>query len=210
VREREDALARAKEDLQKEADEHRSAGEQLRVAGDLIAQLQNSVASFDGAKKAMQRRHEELEKQLQASVSAAAENESRAEKELRERERIEKALATAERAARQQSTELSRFKCELEVEQAEKKRLEGEAVQLRYASADSARGALTTLNRLRSETREPVDKLMQATRSLLEVELSEEPKKLVASILDSALLLQNKLQETGSSKSATPDKTAAS
>jgi chromosome segregation ATPase len=204
LREREDALARATTDLEKESAEHHSAEEQLRVAGDLIAQLKNSLASFDGAKKAMQRRHEELEKQLQASVSAATDNEARADKESRERERLEKALIAAERAGQQQAAELSRLQCALEVEQAERKQLEGEAVQLRYSSADSARTGLTTLNRLRSETRQPVSQLMHATRQLLEMELPENTKTLITSVLDNALLLQDTLHEIGGSKSASP------
>ena len=200
--EREDALARTTADLERELAEHHSAEEQLRAASDLIAQLKNSVSSFEGAKKAMQRRHDELEKQLQSRVSAATDNEARADKESRERERLEKALLAAERAAQQQTAELSRLQCALEVEQAERKQLEGEAVQLRYSSADSARSGLTTLNRLRSETRQPVSQLMHATRQLLERELPEDTKALITSVLDNALLLQDKLQEIGGSKSA--------
>lgn len=204
LREREDALSRATTDLEKEAAESRSADEQLKVAGDLIARLQNSVASFDGAKKAMQKRHEELEKQLQASLHAATENESQAGKEARERERLEKALASADRTAQQQATEISRLQCALEVEQAEKQRMEGEAVQLRYSSADSARAGVTALNRLRSETRGPVNNLMQATRQLLEAELSDDAKTLVTAVLDNALLLQDKFQEHSAAKPGAP------
>jgi DNA-binding response OmpR family regulator len=209
LRDREDALARAVADAEKEAAGSRSADEQLKVASDLIARLQNSVASFDGARKAMQKRHDELEKQLQASLNAAVENESRAEKEAREKERLEKALASADRAAQQQATEISRLQCALEVEQAEKQRLEGEAVHLRYSTADSARAGVTAINRLRSETRGPVNNLMQATRRLLEAELSDDAKNLVTSVLDNALLLQDKLQEIGAAKPAAAS-TAAS
>jgi hypothetical protein len=77
-------------------------------------------------------------------------------------------------------------------------------VQLRYSSADSARTGLTTLNRLRSETRQPVSQLMHATRQLLEMELPENTKTLITSVLDNAFLLQDTLHEIGGSKSASP------
>jgi DNA repair exonuclease SbcCD ATPase subunit len=211
LREREDALARATADLEKESAERNSAEEQLRAAGALIAQLQHSVSSFDGARKAMQRRHDDLEKQLQSSTAAAAESAARADKDARECERLEKALSAAESARQQQATEVSKLQCALEVEQAEKNRLEGEAAQLRYSTADSARAGLTTLNRLRSETRAPVGNLMQATRQLLEVELPDETRALVTSVLDNALLLQSKLHENGAPKGGTaaPESTAS-
>ena len=43
--------------------------------------------------------------------------------------------------------------------------------------------------------RDPVESVMKATRRLLENALEEEPKKLVESILENALLLQSSLQE---------------
>jgi DNA-binding response OmpR family regulator len=204
LQEREESLARATSDLEKESAERQTVEDQLRAAEGLIAQLQNSVASFDTAKKAMQRRHDDLDKQLKASVAAAAESNARAARDAGERERLEKALSVAELSAQEHGGEVSKLQCALEVEQAERNRLEGELAQLRYSSADTARTGLATLNRLRSETRTPVTNLMQATRQLLEVDLPEEAKALVTTVLDNALLVQTKLQETGSNRTLTP------
>jgi hypothetical protein len=52
------------------------------------------------------------------------------------------------------------------------------------------------VNSFRDRIREPVDKLMQSARGLLEAQLEEEHKKLVESLLENALLLQRSVRES--------------
>jgi hypothetical protein len=108
-------------------------------------------------------------------------------------------MAEAQRNVQDQSqtigTELAKLTAELEEERAERKRMEGGFAQSRYASLESARAGLAMVTRLRSQIREPVDGLMQLTRRLLEAELEDEPKKIVESLLENALLVQTTLQE---------------
>ena len=86
----------------------------------------------------------------------------------------------------------------MQVEQLERKSLEALAVQSRYSSLDSARVGAAMVNGFRNQIRQPIDKLMHSARRLLEIHLEEEPKKLVESLLKSALLLQTSLREGGS------------
>ena len=194
LREREEALARAQADLQKEKEERQLAEEQLRASTDLSATMRNCLSSFEAAKQALKRTQDELDSRLQASLKACAESEARLQKEIAERQRAEEALRSPREECQKSTLEISKLQSALEVEQAERKRLEGEAVQSRYASLDAAR---TLGNRLRRQIREPVENMMRTTRRLLESQLEEEPKKLVESVLENALLLQSSVQDLG-------------
>jgi len=144
---------------------------------------------------------------VQGHQKALAESHSKLEKEIRERQRAEESLGALQGTHQEQSqkgagelsklqSELSRLQSALDVEQAERRRLEGDAIQSRYGSLDAARMGLTTVNRFRKQMREPVDHLMQSTRRLLEIGLEEQQKKLVESMLEDTLLLQTNLQES--------------
>jgi len=187
--------------LQREAAERQLAEEQLKAVCDMSAQLRKYLSLFEESKKVFKRTQEDLESRLQTSLKAVGETDSRLQKEANERQRLEEALASAQRNLHEQTErgalELSRLQSELQVEQFERKRLEGDAVQSRYASLDSARVGRGLVNSLRREIRQPVDSLLQTTRRLLEIELQDEQKKLVESVLESALLVQTSLQETG-------------
>jgi DNA-binding response OmpR family regulator len=201
LREREEDLARARGDLLKEASDRHLADQQLQAAGDMSAELRKYLALFEESKKAFRCAQEGLEGRLQTSLAALRDQEAKMQKELGERQRLEETLATAQRNWHEQSErsalELSRLQSELQVEQFERKRLEGDVVQSRYASLDSARVGRALVNSLRRQIRQPVDKLLQSARSLLEVDLQEAQKKLVESMLENTLLLHSSLQETG-------------
>jgi hypothetical protein len=55
------------------------------------------------------------------------------------------------------------------------------------------------VNNFRDRLRQPIDKLMQSARRLLEVPLDEEHKKLVESLIETTLLLQTSVRESGTS-----------
>jgi chromosome segregation ATPase len=195
LHERDEALVRAAADVQKEAAERALIMEQLRAAEALVAELRDGGVVFISAKNALQRRHEELETRLQAAMSALNEAQSQLQNEKRERAKLEEKLTTLQRQLQEQIIETSKFQCANEVGQAERKRLEGDAIQLRYASAGAARASLLAVNQLQNEVREPLDKIVAATRRLLELETGEDTNKLIQCVLVNGLAMQNKLQE---------------
>jgi len=177
------------------------AEEQLRAAGDMSAELRKYLSLFEESKKVFKRVQENLESQLHASRNTLKENEAKLQKEASERQRVEEALAAAQRNLQEQSErgaqEVSKLQSDLEVARFERKRLEGDALQSRYATLDSTRLGRTLANSLRRQIQPPVDELLQSTRRLLEAELQDDQKKLVESVLEKALLVQTRLQETG-------------
>jgi len=205
LREREEALTRTRADLQKEKEERQLAEEQLRASSDLSVHLRNCLASFETAKQAFKRTQDVLDSRLQVSVKASAEKEARLQKEIAERQRTEEALRTLQAQTQSGALELARLQSALEVEQAERKCLESDAIQSRYASLDSARAGVTVGNKIRRQIQEPVDNLMQSTRRLLESSLDDDSKKLVESVLENALLLQSTLQDLGNSSTVPPN-----
>jgi response regulator RpfG family c-di-GMP phosphodiesterase len=198
LQEREEALTRASADLEKEKEEHRLAGEQLRETGEIAEKLQESLATFEATKASFQRTQEQLEAQVQTSAKDFSESEARFQKEAAERQRVEEALAAAKRAQQEQATALSKLQSALQVEQAERQRLQSGAIHARYASLDSARTGMTAGNRLRRQVREPLENLLKSTRRMLEEAADDQSKQLVGSILESALLIQSSLQEKDS------------
>lgn len=201
VREREQALIRMNSELRKQAADRELAEEQLKAVGDMSAQLRQYLSLFEESKKVFKKTQEQLESRLQASINAARENEARLQKEITERQRLEEALAAAQRnlhdQVEQTALDLARAQAELQVEQFERKRVEGDAQQSRFASIDSTRVARNLMNNFRRQIRQPVDSVMQSSRRLLEFELPKEQKKVVEALLEHALLLQSNLEESG-------------
>ena len=198
LQEREEALTRASADLEKDKEEHRLAEEQLRETGQIAENLRESLAAFEATKISFQRTQEQLEAQVQATAKDFRESEARFQKEAAERQRVEEALAASKRAQQEQATTLSKLQSALQVEQAERQRLQSGAVHARFASLDSARSGMTAGNRLRRQVREPLETLLKSTRRMLENAADDQSKQLVGSILENALLIQNSLQEKDS------------
>jgi DNA-binding response OmpR family regulator len=198
LREREEALTRASNDLQKAIADREVAAEQWRANVDLGAQFRQSLASFDSAKAAFERTQEELDGRLQATLRALQEIQGRLQNELAARLRLEQALEASQRECEAQrhhsETELSRLNSALHFEQLERKRVEGEALQLRFAALDSTQTARTTANSFRHQMRSSVDNLLQATRRLLELQMQDDQRTAAQSVLEHALLLQMSLQ----------------
>jgi CheY-like chemotaxis protein len=198
LQEREEALTRASADLEKEQEEHLLAEEQLLETGQIAEKLQESLAAFEATKVAFQRTQEQLEAQVQTSAKDFTESEARFQKEAAERKRVEEALAVAKRAQQEQATALSKVQSALQVEQAERQRLQSGTVHARFTSLDSARTGMTAGNRLRRQVREPLETLLKSTRRMLENAADDQSKHLVGSILENALLIQTSLQEKDS------------
>lgn len=201
LRERDERLVHLHADWQKEAADRQLAAEQLRSFGDMNAQLRKYLALFEESKNAFKRSQEELETRLQTVRTAHDDAEARLQKETMERQRLEDSLASAQRNVQDQTErnalELARLQSELQLEQFERKRLEGDAVQSRYVTLDSTRIGRAMVNSFRRQVRQPVEELLQSTRRLLEAELKEEEKQLVESVLESALFVEANLQESG-------------
>jgi PAS domain S-box-containing protein len=208
LHERERALARVLADLRKEVADRELAEQQLEAVGDMSAQLRQYLSLFEDSKKVFKRTQEQLESKLQAGQKALNESETKWQNEVNQRQRLQEELAKAQRSLDEKtdriSLDVARLQSELQVEQLERKRLEGDAQQNRFASLDSARVARGMVNALRRQLQDAVDNLMQATRRLVEITSDDEPKKLVESVLENALLLQTNLQhgsETGEDSS---------
>ncbi len=209
LREREEAVTKVSMDLQKEMVDRQTAEEQLRATADLGNQLRDHLCLIEDAKKVFESRQHDLESRLQASLDALRASESGMEKESSERRRLEEALQAAQREVQRQgetnAIELSKLKSAMQVEQLERKSLEAQAIQSRYSSLDSSRVGAAMVNNFRNRIRQPVDKLMESARRLLEVQLNEEHKKLVESLLENALFLQTSVRENGPSNGSTAD-----
>jgi chromosome segregation protein len=200
LRTREDELAGVRADFQKELADRKLAEEQLGAVGDMSNQLRDYLGMFQESKQVFQHSQETLEKRLDACLKSISKYESKLSKEGAERKRLEEELAEAQRALREESeknsTEMAKLKSQLQIEQLERKRLEGEGLQSRVASLDSTRSSRTMVNSLRRQIRKPVESLMQATRRLLDADLDKDQKKLAESLLESAILLQNTVQDS--------------
>lgn len=203
LHEREEAVTRVSMDLQREVVNRQTAEDHLRATAEMSSQLRSHLSLIEEAKQVFASRQADLESRLQASLDALREREASVQNEANERRRLEEALQEAQRESQRQSDsnalELSKLKSAMDVEQLERKGLEAQAIQSRYSSLDASRVGAAMVNTFRNRIRQPVDKLMQSARRLLEVQLEDEDKKLVESLLENALLLQTSVRESGSS-----------
>lgn len=203
LREREEAAARTRSELLKETADRQLAEEQLRAAGDMSTQLRKYLSLFEESKKVFKRAQEDLENKLQASHDAVTEAEAKLQKEAAERQRLAEALQAAQHTLQEQSdknaVELVKLQSELQVQQFERQRIEGDAIQSRYASLDSTRAGRAHVASFCRQIHEPVESVLQSIRRLLEMDLSQPQRKLVETVLESALVVQTSLKETGTS-----------
>jgi chromosome segregation ATPase len=203
LREREDAVTKVSMDLQREVVNRQTAEEQLRATADMSDQLRNHLCLIEEAKQVFASREADLESRLQANLDALRESEASVQKEAGERRRLEEALQEAQRESQRQSDssaiELSKLKSAMQVEQLGRKGMEAQAIQSRYSSLDASRVGAAMVNNFRDRIRQPIDKLMQSARQLLEAHLDGEHKKQVESLLENALLLQTSVRESGNS-----------
>jgi hypothetical protein len=77
----------------------------------------------------------------------------------------------------------------------ERRKLESQSLQSRYASLDASRLGRAFVNSFRIHLRPATEGVLQVTRRLLELPLDDEHKKLVEDALEGALLLQTSMQD---------------
>lgn len=159
-----------------------------------------------------QTRHgESLEQELQNARASLQETEAHLQKETAERQRLSEALQSLQRndhAGSERDLEFSKLRAALQHEQVERKRQESQLAHLRHNALDSAQAARALRTSMRRQIREPVDNLIQSTRSLLELEMTEAQKKLAESVLQDVLLVQTRLREPELAQDAPADQAA--
>lgn len=178
------------------------------------AERQRLTQNLEEAQRELQnqsRRREALEQELQAAQQSVQEHEARLQKEAAERQRLAEALESAQRNIGDSSDrdlEMSKLQSSLQAEQVERQRQETELARLRHSALDSAHAARALRTSLRRQVREPVDNVINSARSLLELEMGEEQKKLAESVLQDVLLVQTRLREPDSGHGGSPDTSA--
>jgi chromosome segregation ATPase len=213
---RDDALAKAISDLQKEAAARQLVEAELKAKSDMGSQLQEQFNLLDEAKKVFNKAQQGLEGRLQAALGSLKQAEAKLQEQAAERKRLEASLDAAERKLEEQTqqsaTEVARLQANLEVEVIERRKLESQSMQSRYASLDASRLGRAFVNSFRTHLRPSADHLLQVTRRLLELPLEGEHKKLVEQVLEDTLLLHTSMQDDtrlpGEGESAEPAKAA--
>lgn len=195
LHERNDDLSRAQADLQKAAADRTAALEQLRAGEALMKELREAAGVYSSAKDALQRRHEQVEARLQAVEKSAAEALSQLKNERGQRIKVEEDLTAVRQRAQENEAALAELRCELELEQAENKRLAGEAAEAKYSAIEAARATTAAVSALRDNLREPISRLLATSRQLLDTDSSPEVKKSVESLLATALSLHGRMKE---------------
>ena len=202
LRDRDDALAKAVGDLQKEAAGRQLVEAQLKAKGEMGSQLEQQFNLLDEAKGVFNAAQRKLEGRLEAAQDSLKQTQARLQKQTADRKKIESALEDAQRKlhelSQQNTTEVSRLQSALQVEAIERRKLESQSLQSRYASLDASRLGRAFVNSFRTHLRPSAEHLLQASRRLLELPLNDQHKKLVEGLLEDALLLQTSMQNEAS------------
>jgi chromosome segregation ATPase len=213
LRDAEASVTQLRANLQKANTDLHLAEEQLKTTAEMSKQLQESLQLSEKAKQAFQRTEQQLTSRLEADSKALSESLANLQKEASERQQLAATVETLQRQLKEttekNALELSRLQSALHMEQLERKQHEGNAIQSRFASIESARADRVLLNRLRARVRNPMEELLRSTRRLLEVELQDGQKKLVESVLEQALLLKSNFQEAPAEQTADQQPLAA-
>jgi hypothetical protein len=166
-----------------------------------VAERQRLGDALETAQREVQnqaRRYEALEQELKAARETLQQREAKLQKEATERQRLNEAQNSARRNlwdGSERDLELSKLQSSLELGQVERKRLETELARARQSALDAGHAARSLRTALRRQIREPFDNLVHSTRSLLELELGDEQKKLAEAALQDVLLVQTRLRE---------------
>lgn len=157
------------------------------------------------------RKGETLEQELQSTREALQDRDTRLQRELAERQRLDEAMATAPHGSTEdpdRALEFSKVQSALQLEQVERKRQESQLASLKQTAVESAHAARSLRNSLRRQIREPVDNLVHSTRTLLELEMGEEQKRIAEAVLQDVLLVQTRLREPALAQGEAADSAA--
>lgn len=202
-REQEAAVTRLQGELREEVAGRQLAEEQLNLGGDMKSQVDNYRTLFEESKETFKRSREDLEAKLQTTLQSLNDAESKLRQEINQRQRLQESLGFLQEQHDRGALQLSKLQSELQVERLERKQMEGDAAHSRYATLDSARVNRAQTSTLKRQLRQPVDSLMQSTRSLLEADLPEQQRAMVETLLENTLLVQACLQEGGTAPGTT-------
>ena len=198
-REREDALAKAVSDLQKEAAARQLVEAELKAKGEMGNQLREQFNLLDEAKRVFNAAQNKLEARLQTALTSLKQTQIKLQKQAGEKKRLETSLEDVQRKlheqAQQSASELARLQASLQVEVIERRKLESHSLQSRYASVDASRLGRAFVNSFRTHLRPSAEHLLQVSRRLLELPLEGEHKEVIEAILEDALVLQTSMQD---------------
>jgi len=130
----------------------------------------------------MQQLHEELKNHL-ASEQIDHQRLTELERQLHEQEQ-------------QNDLAAAKLQSALQLEQCERNRLEAELLRSRLLSTDSARAGRALVNSLRRQLQPPVESLHRTACGLLQLQLPDDQKELLQTMLENTLLLESSLQES--------------
>jgi len=175
--------------------EHEAKLQQEKIERQRLAQtLEHTQAQLQD----QVRKTETLEQELQSSREALQDRDTRLQRELAERQRLNEAMATTPHGSTEdpdRALEFSKVQSALQLEQVERKRQESQLASLKQKAVEAAHAARSLRNSLRRQIREPVDNLVHSTRTLLELEMGEEQKRIAEAVLQDVLLVQTRLRE---------------
>jgi len=193
----EEELHRSRRSLEDEQNQRELADQQISALKELNSHLETDLSTLQTSNTELKDAHEELLSRLEFKVRAISESEYRLEKGAAERQRLESALAAAQRelAEEKEKSGIERAKLQLAVDSAEleHKRLEQEVLRSRLASINSARESGATLLDIREKAKQPIDELADTAGKLLQSEGTEEQKELAESLLKNILLVKTAL-----------------
>jgi DNA-binding response OmpR family regulator len=178
------------------------------------AERQRLADSLEEARRELQnqtRKRETIEQELKGTRDALREREAKLHEETAERQRLNQAQDSIQLNrldGSDRDLEFSKIQSALQLEQVERKRQESQLARMRQSALDAAHAARALRTGLRRQIREPVDDLMNCARTLLEMEMGEEQKKLAEAVLQDVLLVQTRLKEPGTPHGDAHDPTA--
>jgi hypothetical protein len=180
------------------------------------AERQRLAENLEEARRELQnqaRKREDVEHELQTTREELQQREAKLNQEAAERQRLNQAQDSIQRNLRdgsERDLEFSKIQSALQLEQIERMRQETKLARMRQTAVDAAHAARALRTGLRRQIMEPVDNLIHSARSLLELEMDEEQKKLAEAVLQDVLMVQTRLKEPGAVQGDQPDSGAPS
>jgi hypothetical protein len=158
-------------------------------------------------------RVQQLEAQLKDALATLEGWESKFEQAAAEREELRHAVQAADGVAQSHDEtkrlENARMESALQLERAERKRMEVQLLNLRQATVDSSRACRAERSNLRSKFQAPVLRLFDSTRQFLAMEMNAQQKQVAESMLHDVLVLHTTLQEPTAPTGVAVPETAA-
>ncbi len=170
---------------------------------ELETRLRTAVASLARTTAELETERGERRRSQQRAATLAAEMQQLHEQlknhlaaEQTDHQRFTELEHQLHEQAQQHDLAVAKLQSAAQREQSERKRLEAELLRARFLSSDSARAGRAQVNGLRRQLQPPVENLHQAACRLLQLQLSDDQKQLLQTVLENILLLQTSIQES--------------